>query len=234
MTELLISVRNTTEAQTVLKTVPHLAILDIKEPRLGALSATSPETWQNVAAIDRGSTLLSVALGELSEYDLATSKQIPAATRYAKIGLSQQAAKNWVDPWQRTASSLPHNTDLVGVIYADHQTAQSPPADCIIDTLMTIGCRTFLIDTYDKSKGNVLHHLSRAAIANLNNRIEQQDGTLVLAGSITSIILADILQTGAKYIGIRGAVCEGDRQNQLSQNATISFLSSLKLLSPGI
>jgi (5-formylfuran-3-yl)methyl phosphate synthase len=234
VTELLISVRNTTEAQTVLKTVPHLAILDIKEPRLGALSATSPETWQNVAALDRGSTLLSVALGELSEYDLATSKQIPAATRYAKIGLSQQAAKNWVDPWQRTASSLPHNTDLVGVIYADHQTAQSPPADCIIDTLMTIGCRTFLIDTYDKSKGNVLHHLSRAAIANLNNQIEQQDGTLVLAGSITSIILADILQTGAKYIGIRGAVCEGDRQNQLSQNATISFLSSLKLLSPGI
>ena len=234
MTELLISVRNAIEAQTVLNTVPHLAILDIKEPRLGALSATSPETWQDVATLARGSTMLSVALGELNEYDLAISKQIPATARYAKIGLSQQASKNWVDPWQCTASSLPHNTDLVGVIYADHQAAKSPAADCIVDTLLAIGCRTFLIDTFDKSKGNVLHHLSREALANLNDQIEQQDGVLVLAGSITSTILADILQTGTKYIGIRGAVCEGNRKNQLSQTATLSFLSSLKLLSSGI
>lgn len=234
MTELLISVRNSIEAKTVLATAPQLAILDIKEPRLGALSATSPETWQNIAKLDRGSTLLSVALGELSEYDLAISKTIPATVRYAKIGLSQQAATNWMDPWQRTASSLPHNTDLVGVIYADHQAAQSPPAECIVDTLLSIGCRTFLIDTFDKSKGNVLHHLRSEAIANLNNQIEQHDGVLVLAGSITPIILADILQTGAKYIGVRGAVCDGDRQNQLSQTATMSFLSSLKLLSSGI
>ncbi len=234
MTELLISVRNATEAQTILNTVPELAILDIKEPRLGALSATSPDTWHSVAALDRGRTLLSVALGELSEYDLATSNQIPDTTRYAKIGLSRQAEKNWVDQWKRIASSLPHNTDLVGVIYADHQSAKSPTANYIVDTLLATGCRNFLIDTFDKSQGNLLHHLSCETLANLNYHIEQQGGVLVLAGSITSSLLAEILQTGAKYIGIRGAVCDGDRKNQLSQTATMSFLSSLELLSAGI
>ena len=234
MTELLISVRNAKEANTILNTVPELAILDIKEPRLGALSATSPETWQSVATLDRGSTLLSVALGELSEYDLTTSKQIPDSARYAKIGLSGQAEKNWVDQWKRIASSLPHTTDLVGVIYADHQSANSPTANCIVDTLLAIGCRTFLIDTFDKSQGNLLHHLNCEFLKNLNYHIEQQGGVLVLAGSINATILTDILQTGAQYIGIRGAVCAGDRKNQLSQTATMSFLSSLELLSSGI
>jgi len=234
VTELLISVRNAEEAQTILDTVPELAILDIKEPRLGALSASSPKTWRQVALIDRGSTSLSVALGELSEYNLATSNQIPDNTRYAKIGLSRQAGKNWVDQWMRIASSLPNNTDLVGVIYADHLSANSPTANCIVDTLLARDCRTFLIDTFDKSLGNLLHHLSCETLTDLNYHIEQQGGVLVLAGSITSTILADILQTGAKYIGIRGAVCEGDRKNQLSRTATMSFLSSLELLSSGI
>jgi len=234
MTELLISVRNTEEAQTILNTVAELAILDIKEPRLGALSATSSEIWQDIATLDRGNTLLSVALGELSEYDLATSNQIPDTVRYAKVGLSRQAEKRWGDQWQRIASSLPHNTNLVGVIYADHESASSPTANCIVDTLLATGCRTFLIDTFDKSKGNLLHHLNYEILANLNYHIEQQGGVLVLAGSITSTILADILQIGAKYIGIRGAVCVGDRKNQLSQTATMSFLSSLELLSAGI
>ena len=234
MTELLISVRNAEEAQTILNTVPELAILDIKEPRLGALSATSSETWQNVATLDRGSTLLSVALGELSEYELATSNQIPDTARYAKIGLSRQAETNWVEQWKRIASSLPHNTDLVGVIYADHQSANSPTANCIVDALLATGCRTFLIDTFDKSQGNLLHHLNYETLVNLNSHIEQHDGVLVLAGSITSSILADILPIKAKYIGVRGAVCEGDRKNQLSQTATMSFLSSLELLSSGI
>ena len=234
MTELLISVRNAEEAQTILNTVPELAILDIKEPRLGALSATSPEIWRNIATLDRGSTLLSVALGELSEYDLATSSLIPDTARYAKIGLSRQAEKNWIDQWKRIASSLPHNTELVGAIYADHQSANSPTAKRVVDALLATGCRTFLIDTFDKSQGNLLQHLSCETLANLNNHIEQQGGVLVLAGSITSSILADILQTEAKYIGIRGAVCEGDRKNQLSQTATMSFLSSFELLSSGI
>ncbi|MBT4693948.1 MAG: hypothetical protein HOB73_11440 [Planctomycetaceae bacterium] len=234
MTELLISVRNAQEAQTILNTVPDLAILDIKEPRLGALSATSPETWHNVATLDIGSTLLSVALGELSEYDLATSNLIPNSVRYAKIGLSGQAEKDWVNPWKCIASSLPHNTDLVGVIYADHQSAKSPTTNDIINVLLATGCRHFLIDTFDKSQGNLLHHLSCETLTNLNYHVEQQGGILVLAGSITSTLLADILQTGAKYIGIRGAVCDGDRKSQLSQTATTSFLSSLELLSSGI
>jgi dihydroneopterin aldolase len=100
--------------------------------------------------------------------------------------------------------------------------------------LLATGCRTFLIDTFDKSRGNLLHHLSSKTLTNLNYHIEQQGGVLVLAGSITATILADILQTGTKYIGIRGAVCDGDRKNQLSQTATMSFLSSLELLSSGI
>ena len=57
VTDLLISIRNVKEAQTILNIVPELAILDIKEPRLGALSATSPETWLNVVALDRGCLL---------------------------------------------------------------------------------------------------------------------------------------------------------------------------------
>ena len=231
MTDLLISIRNVKEAQTILTIVPELAILDIKEPRLGALSATSPETWLNVVALDRGNTLLSVALGELSEYKLATSNQIPSTVRYAKIGLSRQAGKNWLDQWKRIASSLPNNTDLVGVIYAVHKSAKRPAANDIIDTLLATGCRHFLIDTFDKSQGNLLDHLNCETLTNLNSHIEQQGGILVLAGSITSVLLADILQTGAKYIGIRGALCDGDRKNQLSQTTTLSFLSSLKILS---
>ena len=46
MTDILISVRDVHEAQIILKAVPDLAILDIKEPHQGAMGAASPQQWQ--------------------------------------------------------------------------------------------------------------------------------------------------------------------------------------------
>ncbi|MEC7565371.1 MAG: (5-formylfuran-3-yl)methyl phosphate synthase [Planctomycetota bacterium] len=234
MTDILISVRDVHEAQTILKAVPDLAILDIKEPRQGAMGAATPQQWQAVHNLPLGTTAMSVALGELEDLDLSVIHRIPHGTRYAKVGLANQVNSNWLDDWNYVQENLPRGTELVGVIYADDQQARSPTVQQILDSLLARPCLTFLIDTFNKSCGHLLNHLPPHALTAVVKQIHQHQGKLVLAGSITTDLLPDIMPVVPDCIGVRGAVCDADRASTVCPLTAAAFASSLTFFNAGI
>jgi len=167
---LLVSVRNATEAAAAL--AGGAAIIDVKEPRRGALGRADPEASAAVARVVGMRRPWTMACGELnadrkaiaddaseaiSSHLARTSSLLadgavpPAAV---KIGLAGMAGT----PWQRRLgilfASLPPGCGRVAVAYADWQRAGAPaPEDVIAAAAHT--CSALLIDTFDKAAGSI-------------------------------------------------------------------------------
>ena len=226
MTGLLISVRNKAEAKTVLAACPELDILDIKEPDSGALGAASPQIWREIGEASLNQTSLSIALGEINDVQINDLTLLPSVTRYVKVGLANQRSLDWVLPWRAIRVLVDDSIELVGVIYADHEAAHSPPPRVIIDALIAEGCRTFLLDTFEKDGKTLFDHLPTDFIQELMK--STPEATFVLAGSLTESTLnnAKILQ--ADYVGVRGAVCSGNRTNSICPDKSKQLFELVK------
>ena len=88
-----------TEAAGVLSA--GVDLVDVKEPAAGSLGAAAPAIWKQVVDQVAGSTLISLALGELTDQALPERlAEIPAGIRYAKIGLAGcQDKPGWKTRW---------------------------------------------------------------------------------------------------------------------------------------
>ena len=226
MTGLLISVRSKDEAESVLAACPNLDILDIKEPEAGALGAASPAVWAKVAKLDLQNTRLSIALGDLEHVPINDLNALPANTAFAKVGLADQYQQNWLQAWRAIRVLIADTTELVGVIYADHQAANAPRPEDIIQFLSQEGCQTFLIDTYRKNDGGLFNHLPPPHLKNLFELAPS--ATFVLAGSLSESTILSAKTLEVDYVGVRGAACRGTREQQICPAKSKQLLALLK------
>mgnify|MGYP001169132165 CR=1 FL=1 len=226
MTGLLISVRNRQEAETIITACPDLDILDIKEPNAGALGAAAPQVWQDIADINLNNTSLSIALGELSEVVVSALADLPPNTQYVKVGLAHQRGLNWIQAWRAMQILILDSAELVGVIYADYQAAAAPAPTDIIKLLSKEGCRTFLIDTYQKKQADLFDHLTRQEFDQL--KMMAPEATFVIAGSLTESSISKAKQLNAEFVGVRGAICEDSRNGQVSAEKSKHMLKLVK------
>ena len=226
MTGLLISVRNRQEAETVLTACPELDILDIKEPNAGALGAAPPQVWRDIAAINLNNTSLSIALGELNEMPVNALAELPPKTRYAKVGLAHQNGLNWAKAWRAMRALVLDSAELVGVIYADYEAAAAPTPIEVIERLSSEGCRTFLVDTYQKKGDNLFDHLTREEFNQFKAR--NPEAVFVLAGSLTESSIPRAKQLKAEFVGVRGAICENSRDGQVSAEKSKQLMNLVK------
>lgn len=214
MTRLLVSVRSLAEARTAL--AAGVDLIDLKEPGHGSLGAVAPATAAEVAGALAGRVALSMALGELSSCDCESAAMVPRGISFAKLGLAGCATnKHWPRDWARVLERLPQGTVPVGVIYVDWRHAQAPHPDAVLDHARALACRAVLLDTYDKSGGELVFHCSDDELARLVTAIRQAGMLSVLAGSLTKTAAARVLVHRPDYIAVRGAVCRGSRNGTL-------------------
>src|SRR4051794_5815895 len=99
MTRLLVSVRNKQEAALAL--AAGVDLIDIKEPRAGALGAADVRTIEDIVDLVNGRAPLSAALGELTQ-PLRLPARLARELRYLKLGLAGAARKpDWRKLWNR-------------------------------------------------------------------------------------------------------------------------------------
>ena len=79
------------------------------------------------------------------------------------------------------------------------------------------GCSYLLVDTYDKSRGNLLAHLSVSELHVLAAQARAAEVELVLAGSLDEPAIAELLPLAPAYMAVRGAVCRGDRTGPIDE-----------------
>ncbi|MCU0877534.1 MAG: (5-formylfuran-3-yl)methyl phosphate synthase [Pirellulaceae bacterium] len=217
MTGLLVSVRDLDEARIAL--AAGVDLIDVKEPRRGSLGAASAEVWRSVVAFVAGRQPVSLALGELVEG--IDPERLPSAARanFAKVGLAgMRGDMGWPQRWRAVVENLPAGTRPVAVAYADWQSAGAPSPEEVLEAGAEAGCPYLLVDTYGKSRGNLLAHLSASELHVLAAQARAAGVELVLAGSLDELAITELLPLAPAYIAVRGAVCRGTRSGPIDES----------------
>ena len=235
MTKLLVSVRNLEEARIVAES--EVAILDVKEPDQGALGAATPATLHAIAQKLGGTTKLSFAAGELRDLmtlgsSLKTQNpddDLSERFDYCKIGLAgMNRFPDWVDLWSSAWEQLPKTKERVAVGYADHSLCDAPAIQQIIEAAPKSNCKFFLLDTFNKvNRKNVLDWIAPNQLGELVRQCHAANLKVVVAGSVTESLLKSIWVTKPDFIGIRGAVCDDNRNNAISKTKLNRFVNSM-------
>jgi hypothetical protein len=217
MVRLLISVRNTIEAENALEGGADL--IDIKEPDNGSLGAADVSIGPEIASVVAGRRPLSAALGEL----LDEEKGIPrAGLSFAKWGLGGCANRlDWPDLLRARASAARRQNPQcrpVGVAYADWGRAKAPPPLVVCRESSSIGCAVFLIDTFVKDGSSLVDWLALDQLSEFQEMCKKHAMGLALAGGIGFDSLETILKLQPDWIAVRGAACLDGRQGSVCPN----------------
>jgi uncharacterized protein (UPF0264 family) len=225
MVRLLVSVRNAAEAESAL--VGGADVIDVKEPRRGALGPAEPTEWRAIQAVVRERAATSVALGELLSDGAAARAGEAAGFCFAKIGLAGCANEpRWCDVWREMTAALPAHVAAVPVAYADWQAAVAPRPIEVLELAATCPARLLLIDTHDKRAGNLLHAMPLDALDSIARAGRHMGVELALAGSLDAAGLAVVLPLQPAYVGVRGAACRGGRDGMV-EAARVKSLARL-------
>jgi uncharacterized protein (UPF0264 family) len=231
--KLLVSVRDAAEAEVALAAGADL--IDIKEPRHGALGAAAPGVIQHIVRAIAGRALLSVALGELADWP---NRQSPisgslGSIQFAKLGLAGMAAdRSWRGVWSGAWSQLPPSLGRVAVAYADWQTAQAPSPSEITSAATSHSCAAVLLDTFDKSAGSLTDLWSVDAIAGFIDAVRRAGMLCVIAGSLSPYNIGAVAAVGPDYVAVRGAACEGGRDGPISAACIYTLRRAISRPSP--
>lgn len=227
MTGLLVSVRSAEEAAAALH--GGAALIDVKEPHRGSLGRADLATWLAVATQVCERTPVSVACGELTDWNPAHPElHIPNNVQYAKCGMAGCVGlPAWRDRWHTWRATLPAHTNPVAVIYADAHRAGAPPAQEVLATATEADCRVVLWDTFVKDGTHLLDHVTRDELDAQVRWARHRGMLIVLAGSLTTRHLPTVMQWRPAYVAVRGAVCDQDRTGSICPQRVASFVHVL-------
>jgi len=227
MTRLLVSVRSGEEANAAV--LGGADLIDVKEPNLGALGPASPAVWQEVADRIPSHMGLSVAAGELVDYDEQTLSEVPSRVSLVKFGLAHCAERLWHSDLQRMSQQFSQHCRLVAVIYADAQGCGAPSPIDIVEAAIDLKCGAILVDTWLKDGSGLLDHADVAEIGQWFQSARQAGMMTVVAGSITAATLPDVLLTNPDVVAVRGAACAGPREGRVNVDRVSRLKRALQL-----
>jgi uncharacterized protein (UPF0264 family) len=211
MTRLLVSVRDTDEAQIAVQAGADL--IDVKEPRRGSLGAADAEIVAAIVDVVADRMPVSMALGELLERSLVPV--IPHGVRYAKVGLAGCGdISDWPARWERTLEGLPIGTRPVAVVYADTGST-SPSRHLVMQQASRLGCAAVLVDTWNKMDGPLTAHWSQERICSFVLDVQNRGMLAVIGGGLTAELIEQILPARPDFVAVRGAVCQEGRTGSI-------------------
>lgn len=227
----LVSVRTVEEALLVAQA--GVPLIDLKEPRAGALGALPPQLLREIVAALRGAGCkagtceISATVGDLLADDPAALLRQVAAT--AACGVDVVKVGLWP-----TASARPLLQDLARFM-REAQVGIVPVllADPLFsEALLGAACEhpftAIMLDTRDKPAGSLLERLPPLDLRRFVARVRGADRRVGLAGALR---LADVPRLKAlrpDFAGFRTAVCEGERGGPLSVQALEQLLAALR------
>jgi uncharacterized protein (UPF0264 family) len=221
MTQLLVSVRDVREAQAALE--GGADVIDIKEPSRGALGAASPAVWRRVRALT--DTPVSAALGELISLDVHNIAADVQGLDYVKVGLAGCAQHaRWCEEWRALRDILPRPTQLVAVVYADAHAAGAPTCEMVLEMAAVLGLRMLLIDTFDKSQGDLFAARSERILRVYMAMARGFGMRVALAGSLKKSTFQRALALQPDWIAVRGAACAGEAREGRVVRSQVALL----------
>ncbi len=219
---LLASVRDRREA--LLAAALGADVIDLKEPRDGALGAVAHDEQRAVlAALGANRPTVSATVGDLplEARRLAAAIRATAATgvdlvKFGVFARGTEAAAG-LRALGRALQGEP--CALVAVLPADHLSGLDEILDLARRAIDDCNVAGVMLDTAAKSRGSLPELLAQAELARFVATVRAAGRFAGLAGSLRAEHIAALAETGADVLGFRGALCAGDRNAALDPAA---------------
>jgi (5-formylfuran-3-yl)methyl phosphate synthase len=224
MSRWLASVRSLTEVSLLLVAPSGLPdIIDLKEPRQGALGALPVATVREAVALVKGRCQTSATIGDLpmepAQIRRAAEKMAATGVDYVKIGLFTDGRVS--DCLIALQPLAVQGIPLVGVMFADRQ-----PNFSWISLMRQVGFKGAMLDTSVKEGRSLLSYLSLAVIADFIEAARNAGLVSGLAGSLSAEDIPLLLPLEPNYLGFRSALCRAGRRGSSLDLEAISLLKS--------
>lgn len=214
MTGLLASVRSAREAELAL--AGGADIVDLKEPRSGALGALPPDVVRDCVALVAGRRPVSATIGDLP----AEPEPVAAAVvRTAALGVD--FVKFGIFPGGDPEAVLAalhdqaaSGTRLVALLFADCE-----PDFGLVPHAAACGLAGVMLDTMGKAGGGLRAALDDGTLRRFIGLARSHGLLCGLAGSLHPEDIPALAPMGADYLGFRGALCRGSRGDNLDPSA---------------
>jgi len=229
MTGMLASVSNLQEAKIALR--ENVDIIDLKDPSQGALGAVGIEIAEEVVEFVSGQCLVSATIGDLPMQATLIAEAITtmAATGVdiIKVGVFDDLTDEVIASLQEQAIRGVKGIDgkqftIVIVFFVDKGLDLEKISD-----LAKAGIRGVMLDTADKTKGNLRSHMQDKEIGSFVSHTRSYGLLAGLAGSLKASDIAPLLELEPDYLGFRGALCQDHSRIQALNSSSVRIIRSL-------
>lgn len=196
-------------------------IVDVKNPREGALGANFPHVIRRVRELTPPELAVSATIGDVPNLPgtvaLAGLGATICGVQYVKVGLfgiqDRPDAVFLLKEVCRAVRGHDPGIRIIAAAYADaHKFKALPPLD-LPDVAIEAGVDGCLLDTASKRDGTLLTNLSDVQLRDFVTRCRRANLLCALAGSLDETDVPRVCRLGAHIIGVRTAVCQGSRVN---------------------
>lgn len=232
-TALMISVINGDETLAAL--VGGADIIDVKNPAEGALGAPTPAMIMNVCSVLKRNKPFSIALGEFpgkpGAAALAALGSAHFKPNYVKIAFLPHSTPEEIrETLQEIKKSLSYAVQkpisLVVVAYADTLRYTSWNLSDFATISREGGADGCLVDTWEKKNKSLLDYLAWGEIEQFIAACQQRQLFCGLAGSLRAAEVMTLSRLQPDIIGVRSAVCGGDRLKGTVSAQTVKELKA--------
>ncbi|RWQ84593.1 MAG: hypothetical protein EOS85_09820 [Mesorhizobium sp.] len=214
MTRMLASVTGVDEAKIALSV--GVDIIDLKDPKAGALGAVATEIIGQATSFIAGRAPVSAVCGDLPmepETIRAKAEEIAATgVDYVKIGFFPSAN---AAACAEALAPLAARTKLIAVLFAD-----LAPDFELLPIFAKHRFHGAMVDTANKADGRLLDHLPPERIPGFIDRAKSLGLMVGLSGSLEAPDIPRLLPFAPDFLGFRGALCgDAGRAGSISAEA---------------
>jgi dihydroneopterin aldolase len=201
MTKMLASVTGAAEAEIAMS--GGADIIDLKDPRAGALGAVATDTIRQTVSFVAGRRATSAVCGDLPmepETMRAKAEEIAATgVDYVKIGFFPSGN---IASCSAALAPLAARTKLIAVMFAD-----LAPDFEFLPVFAKDGFHGAMVDTAHKGRGRLLDHLPPERVPAFVERARSHGLSVGLSGSLEAPDIPRLLPFAPDLLGFRGALC---------------------------
>lgn len=217
MTRLLASVANKHEAMLALEA--GVDIIDLKDPREGALGALQATAIREVIELVGGRNIVSATIGDLPmQHDAVmygVEHTFQLGVDIVKVGFFDTGDRD--SCINGLAKLAAREIKIVAVLFADQI-----PNFGLLNTFQEAGLYGVMLDTAAKNEKGLMDYLAPGEIARFLKLAKSHHLISGLAGALQLRHIPELSSLGPDYLGFRTALCENsERKNRLSRNRLI-------------
>lgn len=211
-------------------------IIDVKNPKEGALGASFPWTIRRIREIAPEGVEVSCTIGDLpnlpGSVSLAALGAAATGVNYVKVGLggvrTKEDAVFLLQNAVKAAKDYDSSIKVVATGYADAKRIGSVNPLLIPEIADKANADVAMVDTAVKDGKNLFTFLTIDQLRLIVNEAHNRSLLTALAGSLRKEQIPRVRELDADIVGLRGAACtNGDRVNGRIRRETVRELADI-------